>query len=464
MQTSPLATKDSIVMAKALRLINLEGAEQIRFNHFGKMGKALFSPDGNYLAVIGSNVENLPSEGRLLVARANQPELVSVLPDLNGQVVDIGWLSKRNLGFIVHRGTKSTLASKRISKSISKLGNKFKSLSNGKAILRRMSVSEDGEQVGLLADTPKHPREIYWFSDDGLFQYTDSNRWLEQRELGVQRVISYTARDGLELEGILVLPTHKPSKPMPLILFIHGGPEVHHSNGWLNRYSHPAHFAASKGYASFFPNYRGSTGRGIDFTKAGQADYMGKEFEDILDARQHLIDEGIADPERVGITGASYGGYAAAWAATRHSKHFAASVATMGIGNQLSKFGTTDIPTEMYQLHARSWPWESWQWMLERSPVYHAQNGQTPLLLLHGKTDPRVHYSQSMELYQYMKQLGKVPVRLVLYPNEGHGFSRSAAKLDYAMRMMRWMDHFLIAQHEELPVMTLPLPVNSPSD
>ena len=457
LQTSPLAIKDSIVMNKALSIIDSKGAELVRFKHFGKMGKARFSPNGDYIAVIGSNVENLPAEGRLLVGRSDQEELVSVLPELNGQVRDIAWLSKRNLGFIVHKGTKSFLANKRISKPISELNKKYKTLSSDKSILRKMSVSEDGEQIGLVADTPRHPREIYWFSDDGLFQYTDSNRWLEQRELGEQRVVDYTARDGLELEGILVLPKGKQSKPLPLILFIHGGPEVHHSNGWLNRYSHPAHVAAAKGYASFFPNYRGSTGRGIAFTKAGQADYMGKEFEDILDARQHLIDKGIADPKRVGITGASYGGYAAAWAATKHSSKFAASVATMGIGNQLSKFGTTDIPTEMYQLHARSWPWENWQWMLERSPIYHAENAETPLLLLHGKTDPRVHYSQSMELYQYMKKLGKVPVRLVLYPNEGHGFIRSAAKLDYSMRLMRWMDRFVLTQQEGLPDMALPL-------
>ena len=148
------------------------------------------------------------------------------------------------------------------------------------------------------------------------------------------------------------------------------------------------------------------------------------------------------DRTKVGVTGGSYGGYASGWCATALTEHFAASVMYMGISDQVSKFGTTDIPQEMNLVHARKWPWEDWTWFRERSPIYHAQKSRTPLLILHGKVDTRVHPSQSLELYRYLKTLGKT-VRLVLYEKEGHGNRRAASRYDYNLRMLRWMEHYL---------------------
>jgi len=215
------------------------------------------------------------------------------------------------------------------------------------------------------------------------------------------------------------------------------------SDGWLDKYSYPIKYAAANGFAVFLPNYRGSTGRGVEFSKLGQADYAGGEFNDLVDAITHLSNMGVVDKKRVGITGGSYGGYASAWAATALSEHFAASVMFVGISNQLSKFGTTDIPKEMHNVHARNYPWEKWQWMLERSPIYHTDKAKTPILIMHGDSDTRVHPSQSMELYRYIKTRTDTPVRLVFYPDEGHGNKKTAAQLDYSMRLMRWMEFYL---------------------
>ena len=115
----------------------------------------------------------------------------------------------------------------------------------------------------------------------------------------------------------------------------------------------------------------------------------------------------------------------------------------VGISDQVSKFGTTDIANEMYLVHSRRWPWEDWDYFRQRSPIYHFQKCRTPILIMHGKDDTRVHPSQSMELYRYLKTYGKVPVRLVFYPGEGHGNRKSASRLDYNMRSMRWMEHYL---------------------
>jgi len=152
-----------------------------------------------------------------------------------------------------------------------------------------------------------------------------------------------------------------------------------------------------------------------------QNDYAGAEFNDLVDGVDALADAGIVNEDRVGITGGSYGGYASMWGATAQTEHFAASVAFVGISNQISKFGTSDIPNEMHLVHSLKWPWED----------------------MHGEKDTRVHPSQSMELYRSMKVRTDTPVRLVFYPNEGHGNRKSASRLDYAYRLMRWMDTYL---------------------
>jgi dipeptidyl aminopeptidase/acylaminoacyl peptidase len=189
----------------------------------------------------------------------------------------------------------------------------------------------------------------------------------------------------------------------------------------------------------------------VEFSKASQNDYAGPEFDDVVDAKQHFVEAGLADPDRTGITGGSYGGYASMWGASALTEHFAAAVAFVGVSNQISKFGTTDIPTEMFNVHARAWPWDDWQWMLERSPITYAGQVETPLLILHGEKDTRVHPSQSLEMYRNVKVRTDTPVRLVYYPNEGHGNRNAASQMDYALRMKRWMDHFLVEGEADLP-------------
>jgi dipeptidyl aminopeptidase/acylaminoacyl peptidase len=267
------------------------------------------------------------------------------------------------------------------------------------------------------------------------------------------------------LEGVLIRPLdEEKGRRYPLILAVHGGPEAHQSNGWLTRYSYPGQVAAARGFAVFYPNYRGSTGRGVAFSKMGQGDYGGKEFDDLVDAIDHFVETGLVDRAKVGITGGSYGGFASAWAATKLTKHFAASVMFVGISDQISKMGTTDIPNEMNLVHSRQWPWEDWDWFRERSPIYYAEQARTPILILHGKNDPRVHPSQSMELYRYLKTIGKTPVRLVFYPGEGHGNRKSAARLDYNLRLMRWMEHYLQGSGGDPPPQRLAYPFDNSDD
>jgi len=310
-----------------------------------------------------------------------------------------------------------------------------------------------GGRAAFAADTAKHPRELYVLDAKAGApeRWTDSNTWLAEIDLAPQETISWKARDGLSIEGVLIRPLgERKGERYPLIHVVHGGPESHWQDAWLTGYSQPGQVAAAKGYAVLHANYRGSTGRGVEFSKLDQADYAGDptgkkagEFFDLVDGTAHLVEQGLVDKSKVGVTGGSYGGYASAWCATALTEHFAASVMFVGISDLVAKVGTTDIPNEMYLVHARRWPWDHWDWFRERSPLYYAQQARTPILILHGEDDTRVHPSQSLELYRYLKTLGKVPVRLVLYPGEGHGNRQAAARYDYSLRMMGWMDHYL---------------------
>jgi dipeptidyl aminopeptidase/acylaminoacyl peptidase len=316
------------------------------------------------------------------------------------------------------------------------------------------SIEQGGNRIAVEANSPEHPNELFLFDGSGFTRWTDHNPWLAEVDFGVQRTITYTARDGQEIEGILIEPVDGiPFERAPTIFYVHGGPESHESNGWATYYSMPGQLAAGRGYAVFMPNYRGSTAYGVDFAKQHQGDAAGREFDDLVDAKYALAEMGITDPARVGVTGGSYGGYATAWSSTRYSEEFAAGVMFVGISNVLSKWGTTDIPTEEYNVHARAYPWEDYLDTLQRSPVFYADQADTPLLIMHGDSDTRVSPTQSMELYRHIKvRRPDTPLRLVFYPGEGHGNGQAAARYDYNLRMMEWFDTYLMTGDRDAPI------------
>jgi dipeptidyl aminopeptidase/acylaminoacyl peptidase len=317
-------------------------------------------------------------------------------------------------------------------------------LEGGKAVFT--SFDKEGDMLAFHADTKKHPDELFTFSldDNSLTKLTDYNAWLKDYKLGKQEKITYEARDGLKIEGVLIYPVgYEEGKRYPLINMIHGGPEAAILNGWQTYYSRWGQVAAGKGYFVFMPNYRASSGRGTEFTMKGFKDLVGKEFTDVIDGVDYLIDQGMVDKDRVGIGGGSYGGYFSNWAATKHSERFAAAVSFVGVSDQISKRFETDIPVEDYLVHWGIWTHEDPMLVYDRSPVKYAKNNETPILILHGTADPRVHPSQSLEMYRAIKLHGNAPVRLIWYPGEGHGNRRNSSKLDYSLRTMRWFDYYL---------------------
>jgi dipeptidyl aminopeptidase/acylaminoacyl peptidase len=441
---APTPTIDDFYMEQSVKVVDARTLEVVaNIANRGKLGGITWSPDGRRLALRAGHDIHDPIDGRIMVVAATGGTPTNILPGFQGKFEQIEWTAANEIHFLASEGVESVFG------RIRPDGSRLERLASTPGVaLGSFDRSRDGH-VALVASTPRHPAEVYLLQprQRQAQRLTHSNPWLAAEPMGEQRVVRYTARDGaFEIEGLLILPVgYAEGVRVPLITMVHGGPEAHYLNGWLTGYNMPGQMAAARGYAVFYPNYRGSTGRGLEFIMSSQADLAGREFDDIVDGVDHLIALGIADRDRIGVTGGSYGGYATAWMSTYYSDRFAAGVMNVGISNNISKWGTSDIPNELYLVHSRERLWDNnWLKYLERSPIYWVDRSRTPLLIMHGAEDTRVHPGQSLELYRHLVvRKPDLPVRLILYPGEGHGNIRSASRLDYTMRMIQWFDSFL---------------------
>ena len=451
---APQNTVDDSYMFKRIHLLDpATGALTKLVDNPGKLGQMAWSPDSRRLAFISAVAVWDSKEGSIFITEVADPkpfaQLRNYSKDFEGTVTGINWRDASTLLFTAEEGVDVTLRAQDVSGAASMVLLEAGRLDIG-------GFSPAGGTVALTGSTPTHPRELFTFDGSALTRRTTFNDWLSSVRLAKQERFVYEARDGLEITSVLLYPRdYQPGKKYPLIVDIHGGPESAYQNGWVTGYGNWGQVAAARGYFVFMPNYRASTGRGVAFAKMGLGDLAGKEFTDVLDGIDALIGKGMVDAKRVGIGGGSYGGYFSAWAATRHSERFAAAVVFVGVSNQISKRNTTDIPWEDYYVHWGIWTHENFEKVYDRSPVKWAKDSRTPTLILHGTEDPRVHPSQSLELYRSLKMHGKAPVRLIWYPGEGHGNRRNPARLDYIMRTMDWFDFYLQGDGTGMPPSTL---------
>ncbi len=456
---APTASVDDSYMAQAIKIVNPDNGNVIaEVDNKGKLGSIEWNPESNTLALVAAYDLNDPIDGSIHIVPATGGKTTVINANFKGKYESIKWVSKNLIYFHASEGVASSIGT--ITPDGKTTNYLFRSETHA---ISSFDVATNGA-ISFTASTPEHPTELFTLAakkNSAPVRKTFSNPWLNDLKLGRQEVVTYKSRDGkYDIQGMLIYPIdYKEGTRVPLITVVHGGPESHYSNGWLTAYSMPGQMGAAQGYAVFYPNYRGSTGRGTEFTYSSQADLAGKEFDDIVDGVDYLIEKGIADKNRIGVTGGSYGGYASAWMSTYYSDRFAAAVMFVGISNNISKFGTSDIPNEMYLVHSRKRIWEDWQWQLERSPIYYVDRSTTPILIMHGADDPRVHPAQSMELYRHLKvRKPEVPVRLIYYPGEGHGNARSGSRYDYNLRMMQWFDTYLKTGNRKAPIPSLDLP------
>ncbi len=456
---APTSSVDDSFMKQAVKILDATTQNVIAtVDNQGKLGQIVWSPDSSKIALRAAKDLNDPTNGCILIVSANggKPQIID--EGFLGKYEHIIWTEINTIHFLASEGIGSTLG------TIRPDGTRKQTIYSTKTQGITSFSKAANNAFSFVANAPTHPAEVFTIANKRNAipeKRTNHNPWLANLKLGKQEVVTYKARDGqFDIEGILIYPLdYQQGTAVPLITVVHGGPESHYSNGWLTGYSNPGQASAARGYAVFYPNYRGSTGRGIEFTYSSQGDAAGKEFDDVVDGVDYLIAQGIADKNRIGVTGGSYGGYASAWMSTYYSDRFAAAVMFVGISNNLSKWGTSDIPEELYLVHSRSRIWDNWQKNLERSPIYYVDRSQTPILIMHGSEDPRVHPAQSMELYRHIKvRKPEVPVRLIYYPGEGHGNRNSGSKYDYNLRMLQWFDVYLKTGNAKAEKPSLDLP------
>ena len=455
-QIAPLNLVDHKYMFKKIYLIEInENQQSLLVDIPGKLSNMAWSPDSKHLAFVAGIDSSDPVSGSLFSVQVpnnkSWDKILNYSKGFEGSVTDVAWTDNKTMIFSADESVDVTL-------NEIKLGENSRKVLTGQEGIVFNKFVMIGKNICMVANTSQHPDELYRFDlkKKKFYRETISNPWLSEFDLARQEKISYTARDGLIIEGVLQYPVdYDPQQKYPMICVIHGGPESCIKNGWTTSYSRWGNIAAAEGYFVFMPNYRASSGRGVAYSKMDHMDLGDEEFLDVIDGIEFLAEKGYIDKNKVGIGGGSYGGYFSALGATKYSDYFAAAIPFVGVTNQLSKVNLTDIPYEIYQVHWTIWPNENPELYYDRSPVKYSSDNKTPTLILHGKEDTRVHPSQSLELYRQLKLHGNAPVRLVWYPGEGHGNKNTQSQLDFSLRTMRWFDHYLKGEGDpkELPPM-----------
>lgn len=441
---SPKNLIDQNYMFRKIYLLDLtSGTQKVVSNNEGKLGNYRFSPDGTHLAYTAALNINDHGVSQLFVCDLEGSEVSNLTPPkFKGHISWANWKNDKELVYFTGEGVYPKLSVVNVN------GGKRKVIldaAESGIIFGTPQFTADFEHFVFTASTPQDRSNIYqWDGKNDLLKITDINPELNNKTFAKQEVINFAARDGLNIEGILMYPlNYEAGEKYPLILYVHGGPESHHTNGWLSSYSTPGQVMAAKGYLVAYLNYRASTGYGVDFAMEGFMDPAGKEFDDLADGIEYLIKEKGADRERVGMAGGSYGGYASGWFATYYTKYVKAVCDFVGISDLISRIGTTDIPYEELYVHSGKKLEEIWQQNLERSPIYWAHQSKTATLIYGGASDTRVHPSQSMELYRRMKMNDHPAVRLVQYPGEPHGNRKQVGQIDVLYRQIEWLDWYV---------------------
>ena len=307
----------------------------------------------------------------------------------------------------------------------------------------RFSRADNGDVAVVLEDA-QNPLDV-WVgrpSDSALewTQLTDLHPQSAAIEIGETDVHHWKGADGEEMQGLLIKPVgYEIGKRYPLVMSVHGGPSgvsssrYYAANGW-------AQLMANQGYAVFMPNYRGSVGWGRAFSESNLGDMGGKDFKDMMLGIDSLIEAGIADADRLALSGWSYGGFIAAWAVSQTDR-FRTVVMGAGISHWLSFHGNSCL-SAWDQLYYQASPYQAEGRYTRFSPLSYYEKLQTPTLILHGEVDRDVPVEQSYLFYRALEDRG-TPVELIVYPREPHGVTERAHVRDMAERVISWLRQYL---------------------
>jgi dipeptidyl aminopeptidase/acylaminoacyl peptidase len=311
--------------------------------------------------------------------------------------------------------------------------------------LEDLTTTPTGEKIAALTGTRYQPPNVHVGPPTGpLRKITNTRPELNGIALGTQQPLAYRAGDGLDLDGLLVLPVGKTAAdgPFPLVTIVHGGPYDRYADRCQLFWFPSAQWLATAGYAVFLPNPRGGQGHGHRFALSVAGRVGQEEWTDILTGIDLLITEGLADPDRLGIAGGSHGGFMSAWAVGQTDR-FRAALVLAGVID----WGMLAATGEYGQFEAALGGSTGWSGVGPHphdavSPISFASRVRTPVLILHGAEDTNVPLGQSVYFHRALRHFG-VEHEFVIYPREGHSIRERHHQLDVLRRTRAWFDRWL---------------------
>jgi dipeptidyl aminopeptidase/acylaminoacyl peptidase len=297
-------------------------------------------------------------------------------------------------------------------------------------------VAGPGGRVAYVASGWRRPPEVH-LADHAATPPRAISRLhadVARCEFGATRTFTWTSDDGVRVEGVLVRPVGASDRgATKTLVLLHGGP---YSSRYTIGFQPMAQYMAARGYQVFMPNFRSSGGYGTAFMVRKRADWGGQDWRDVETGVDSLVRAGLADGQRLGVFGHSYGGYLSAWAIT-HTNRYDASVVSAGAIDLAAHWGQSDIHRyRAYDFQGRPWETDNWK---KASPLTFISRVKTPTLVLNGEADPRVPNPQAQMTYQSLKALG-VPTQYVRYPREGHSLRETRHRADWYVRQAEWFD------------------------
>ncbi len=411
---------------------------------------ARWSPDGKWLAFNSRDAKNGVlgfQRLHLVSSEGGTPRVLA--PDLGSSASNLTWARDS-----------STLYFQAVSRTTTQIysvpvtGGPVKQLSSSEGVIAGFSLSRDQSRIAFTHSSLQNPAEVYLSAFPQLepVKLTDHNPQLKEIALGRGEVIRWKSKDGMEIEGLLIYPVgYEAGKRYPLIANIHGGPSGVWMQSFPGSYGNYAHVWAGKGWLVFLPNVRGSSGYGEKFLLANVRDWGGGDYQDIQSGLDELIKRGLADPNRLGQTGWSYGGYMTAWTLTQTNR-FKAVMVGAGLTNMFSMYSTNDLQ-RVLEGYFGAPPWDDLPAYSRASAMTFIKQAKTPTLILHGANDQRVPVGQAQELYMGLKK-NNVPVQLVFYPREGHGLQEPRHQLDKMKREYAWFAKYVLGIEEKAAPVT----------
>lgn len=441
---TPTPRIDDIFLENEVVIVPRAGGDPTPvFRQIGMAEHLTWSQDGKYLAyraragrvVHGDYVYRIPVEGG---------EPVCLTPGYDGTSEALWPLGRDALLMVADEGVNMTLY------RLSWEGERERLLAGEPlgTFAPVATADASGQRIAVVWEDARHAPDVWVLSRDdispALQRRTHFNPELEAAALGQLEIVRWESDPGVEVEGLLFKPVgYQEGQRYPLVVQIHGGPTWLWTNQFAATWHEWAHALAGRGYAVLMPNPRGSTGRGPEYSNALFGDVGGCEYRDIMAGVDYLIERGIADPERLGVGGWSWGGYMTAWIVSQTTR-FKAAVMGAGLPNMISDNGLGDIPSANLSYFETS-PYHDPEPYFERSAIRYIRNATTPTLILHGEEDRRVAMAQGQEMYVALRTLG-VETQFVTYPREGHSIQERKHQVDLIDRVIGWFDRHLRAE------------------